>query len=131
MIGKLTVLHIVLMGIIFAVFLLAAFAGRSKVAFEKKVRKHKMLAGLGIVAALVVLLFMVFMERIITSSPHFILGIVSFALSVLLAISGFVTLKLKSGNLKAMARSKHITVGFFFVLLMVITIVIGISIILQ
>ncbi len=127
MIQGFTIIHMVFLVIAFLLFVMAIVVARSKIAFDEKIRKHKLYVGTGLGIAAIILVLMYLNGRIMKTIPHFYFGIISFGIGVLIALSGIITLKMKSANLKALSRSKHITGGFFFILLIVITIIIGIS----
>ena len=127
MIQGFTIIHMVFMVIALLLCILGIVAVRSKNPFDEKVKKHKLYIGTGLGITAVILILMLLNSRLMTTASHFYFGIISFGIGVLIALSGLITLKLKSANLKALSRSKHITGGFLFIVLMVITIIIGIS----
>lgn len=127
MIQGFTIIHMVFLVIAFLLFVIGVVVARSKIVFDEKIRKHKLYVGTGLGIAAIILILMYLNGRIMTTIPHFYFGIISFGIGILIALSGIITLKMKSANLKALSRSKHITGGFFFILLIVITIIIGIS----
>ncbi len=127
MIQGFTIIHMVFMVIALLLCILGIVTARSKIPFDEKVRKHKLYVGTGLGIAAIILILMLLNNRLMTTAPHFYFGIISFGIGVLIALSGLITLKLKNANLKALSRSKHITGGFLFIILLVITIIIGIS----
>lgn len=125
------ILHLTLIVTAIVVFAVGAVVARSTMHFERKVRLHKTLIGIGTLFIIFALVKLLVEGNFMTKISHFYVGIIALILFVLTILGGLIALKTKEAEKRKKMRNSHKFDAIIFFTLMIINIVVGLLFILK
>lgn len=119
------ILHLTLIVTAIVIFVVGAMVARSNMHFERKVRLHKTLIGIGTLFIIIALVRLLVEGNFMTNISHFYVGIIALILFFLTILGGLIALKAKEAEKKKKMRNSHKFDAIIFFILMIINVVVG------